>query len=192
MIEHSFLNLILARLFSIMKTIKYIFLFFLLSISSSFSQDKIAVLDVVQLLKSSKAAISMKDQLNAVAKKYTEEDQKKQKEIQKKEEELLRQKATLTPEAFSDRKNAFEKTVIEFNKNSSAKRKALAKAEKDAITKIEDAVEKIVKQISDTDKITAVVRKTAIILSDPSLDITQKVVDELNKKLSSVSITVAP
>ena len=177
-----------------MKNTKYIltFILFIFFFSSAYSQDKIATLDIVQLLKDSKAALSMKDLLTVVAKKYSEEDQKKQKEIQKQEEELLRQKSTLTPEAFLDRKNSFEKKVIEFNKNSSAKRKALAIAEKDAITKIEAAVEKIVKQISDTDKITAVVRKTAIILSDPSLDITQKVVDELNKKLSSVSITVTP
>ena len=50
----------------------------------------------------------------------------KQKEIQKQEEELLRQKSTLTPEAFSDRKNTFEKKVIEFNKGSQSKRRALA------------------------------------------------------------------
>ncbi len=177
-----------------MKYIKLLLplIFFTLFITKSFSAETVAVLDVRELLKNSKAAIAMKDQLNAVAKKYTEEDQKQQKEIQKKEEELLRQKSTLTPEAFSDRKNAFEKTVIEFNKSSNAKRKALSKAEKDAISQIEDEVEKIVKQISETDKISAVIRKSAIILSDPTLDITQKVVDELNKKLSSVKVNVTP
>ena len=134
----------------------------------------------------------MKDQLNVVAKKFTEEDQKTQKEIQKQEEELLRQKSTLTPEAFSDRKNTFEKKVIEFNKNSQNKRKALAKAEKQAVNQIEEEVEKIVKEIIDNEKITAVFRNSAVILSDTSIDITQKVVDELNKKLSSVKVDVAP
>ena len=177
-----------------MKHIKYIYtlLFFTFFISTGYSVDKIATLDVVKLLKDSKAAISMKDQLNAVAKKYTEEDQKKQKEIQKQEEELLRQKSTLTPEAFSDRKNTFEKKVIEFNKNSQNKRKALANAEKDAVGQIEDEVEKIVKKIIETDNITAVFRNSAVILSDTSIDITKKVVEELNKNLSSVSVKVTP
>ena len=177
-----------------MKNFKYILtiLFFTLFSTTAFSQNNIAVLDVIKLLKESKAAISMKDQLNAVAKKYTDEDQKKQKEIQKQEEELLRQKATLTPEAFSDRKNTFEKKVIEFNKASQAKRKALATAEKDAVTQIEDEVEKIVKAIIDSDKITAVFRKSAIILGDTSIDITERVVVELNKNLSAVTVKVAP
>ena len=177
-----------------MKNFKYIliFLFYTLFSSTAYSESTIAVLDVVKLLKESKAAISMKDQLNAVAKKYTDEDLKKQKEIQKQEEELLRQKSTLTPEAFSDRKNAFEKIVIEFNKSSQTKRKALSKAEKDAVSQIEDEVEKIVKKIIETDKITAVFRKSSVILSDNSIDITQKVVDELNKKLSSVTVKVTP
>ena len=166
--------------------------FFTFLFTSAFAENKIATLDVVQLLKDSKAAISMKDQLNVVAKKFTEEDQKTQKEIQKQEEELLRQKSTLTPEAFSDRKNTFEKKVIEFNKNSQNKRKALAKAEKQAVNQIEEEVEKIVKEIIDNEKITAVFRNSAVILSDTSIDITQKVVDELNKKLSSVKVDVAP
>ena len=177
-----------------MKHIKYIltFLLFIFFFSSAYSQDKIATLDIVQLLKDSKAALSMKDQITAVAKKYREEEQKKQKEIQKQEEELLRQKSTLTPEAFSDRKNSFEKKVIEFNKNSQKKRKALAKAEKEGVIQIEDEVEKIVKGIIETEKITAVFRKTAVILSDNSIDITKKVVDKLNKNLSSVTIKVTP
>ena len=177
-----------------MKNIKYIltFILFIFFTTSAYSQSKIATLNVVQLLKDSKAAISMKDQLNTVAKKYTDDDQKKQKEIQKQEEELLRQKATLTPEAFSDRKNTFEKKVIEFNKSSQTKRKALAQAERDAVTQIEDEVEKIVKAIIDSDKITAVFRKSAIILGDTSIDITEKVVVELNKKLSTVTVKVAP
>ena len=177
-----------------MKNFKYILtiLFFTLFSTTAFSQNNIAVLDVVKLIKKSKAAMSMKDQVNAVAKKYTDEDQKKQKEIQKQEEELLRQKATLTPEAFSDRKNTFEKKVIEFNKDAQAKRKALATAEKDAVTQIEDEVEIIVKAIIDSDKITAVFRKSAIILGDTSIDITEKVVEELNKKLSAVTVKVTP
>ena len=64
-----------------MKHIKYIltFLLFIFFFSSAYSQDKIATLDIVQLLKDSKAALSMKDQLTTVAKKYREEEQKKQK-----------------------------------------------------------------------------------------------------------------
>ena len=177
-----------------MRHIKYILTFLLLIFffPSAYSQDKIATLDIVQLLKDSKASLSMKDQLTTVAKKYREEEQKKQKEIQKQEEELLRQKSTLTPEAFSDRKNSFEKKVIEFNKYSQNNRKALGKAEKKAVNQIEEEVEKIVKEIIETEKITAVFRKTAVILSDNSIDITKKVVDKLNKNLSSVTIKVTP
>ena len=72
-----------------MKNIKYIltFLLFIFLINPAYSQSKIATLDVFKLLKDSKAAISISDQLNAVAKKYDEEGQKKQKDIQKQEEE---------------------------------------------------------------------------------------------------------
>ena len=86
-----------------MKHIKYIltFLLFIFYLNPVYSQAKIATLDVFKLLKDSKAAISITDQLNAVAKKYDAEGQKKQTTIQKQEEELLRQKSTLTPEAFS-------------------------------------------------------------------------------------------
>ena len=161
-------------------------------ISKSYSQSILAVLDVLALLKESKAAKSMKDQLNKIAKQYTEEEKKKAAGIQKKEEELLRQKATLTPEAFSDRKNAFEKTVIEFNKKREGKRKALGKAERAAVTKIEEAVERVVKKIQNDKKITIVIKKTAVILSEDSIDITTQVIEALNKELSSVDVKVEP
>ena len=74
-----------------MKHIKYILTFLLLIFffPSAYSQDKIATLDIVQLLKDSKAALSMKDQLTTVAKQYREEEQKKQKEIQNKKRNCL-------------------------------------------------------------------------------------------------------
>jgi len=135
----------------------FVLLFNITYISNSHSQSNIAILDVLSLLKESKAAKSMKDQLDKVAKEYSDAEKKKAKEIQKKEEELLRQKSTLTPEAFSDRKNAFEKTVIEFNKTRDKNRRALAKAERESMVKIESAVEKIVKEIQTAEKIDVVI-----------------------------------
>ena len=178
---------------------KRLFIFFLFFIffnityiSNSYSQSSIAVLDVLVMLKDSSAAKSMKEQLDKTAKQYTEEEKKQAKEIQKKEEELLRQKKTLTPEAFSDRKNTFEKTVIEFNKNREGKRTALAKAERESMRQIEDAVEKIVKEIQAADNISIVIKKTAVILSEDNIDITSKVVEKLNKELKTVDVKIAP
>ena len=177
-----------------MKYIKYILtlLLFIFYLGPVYAQSKIATLDVFKLLKDSKAAVSITEQLNTVAKKYDEESQKNQKTIQTQEEELLRQKSTLTPEAFSDRKNTFEKKVIEFNKENQSKRKSIQDARKEAIGKIEDEVEVILKKIIEEEKITAVIKKTAIVLSEDSLDITQKVIDQLNNKLSTVKVNVKP
>jgi len=170
----------------------FVLLFNLTYISNSHSQSNIAILDVLTLLKESKAAKSMKDQLDKVAKEYSDVEKKKAKEIQKKEEELLRQKSTLTPEAFSDRKNAFEKTVIEFNKTRDTNRRALAKAERESMVKIESAVEKIVKEIQTAEKIDVVIKKTAVILSEDSIDITSKVIEKLNKEVSTIDVNVTP
>ena len=167
------------------------FVFFNITyISNSYSQSSIAVLDVLSLLKDSNAAKSMKEQLDKAAKQYTEEEKKQAKEIQKKEEELLRQKKTLTPEAFSDRKNTFEKTVIEFNKKREGKRSALSKAERESMRKIEEVVEKVVKEIQAADNISIVIKKTAVILSEDSIDITAKVVEKLNKELKTVDVKI--
>ena len=104
-----------------MKNIKYIltFLLFIFYLSPAYSQDKIATLDVVKLLKDSKAAISMNRSIKLLLQKNIEnKSQEKQKDYTKTRRRIIRQKSTLTPEAFSDRKNSFEKKVIEFNKYS--------------------------------------------------------------------------
>ena len=177
---NKFILLILFAVFISVSTIKPLY-----------SQSSIAVLDVSKLLKESKASLSIQEQVKKLAKSINEDSKKNAKEIQKKEEELLRQKRTLTPEAFSDRKNAFEKIVIDFNKKRDAKRKALQSAEREAITKIEDATESIVKSISTEKNIDVVIRKAAIILSEPTTDITQDVIDKLNKQLSTIDVKVA-
>ena len=64
-------------------------------------------------------------------------------------------------------------------------------AEREAITKIEDATESIVKSISTEKNIDVVLRKAAIILSEPTTDITQDVIDKLNKQLSTIDVKVA-
>ena len=62
----------------------FVLLFNITYISNSHSQSNIAILDVLTLLKESKAAKSMKDQLDKVAKEYSDVEKKKAKEIQKK------------------------------------------------------------------------------------------------------------
>ena len=180
----------------IKQTVFFVFFLILLIntnlISKAYSQTSIGVIDVMTLLQKAKASVSMKEQLNNVAKGYTEQEKKKSKEIQQKEEELLRQKKTLTPEAFSDRKNAFEKVVIEFNKDRDKKRKALAKAEREAVTKIEEAVEKIVTEMIKNENMSVVLRKSAVILSDPAIDITDKVIEKLDSELTKIDVKVTP
>ena len=164
-----------------MKNFKYIltFLLFIFYLNPVYSQSKIATLDVFKLLKDSKAAISITEQLNAVAKKYEGQGQEKQKTIQKQEEELLRQKSTLTPEAFLDRKNTFEKKVIEFNKDTQTKRKNITVARKKAIEEVEKEVEVILKKIIETEKITAVIKKTSVVLPKLTVPTPQRLLTNL-------------
>ena len=57
---------------------------------------------------------------------------------------------------------------------------------------IEDAVEEIVKEIQAADNISIVIKKTAVILSEDSIDITSKVVKKLNEKLKTVDVKISP
>ena len=53
-------------------------------------------------------------------------------------------------------------------------------------------LEKIVKEIQTAEKIDVVIKKTAVILSEDSIDITSKVIEKLNKEVSTIDVNVTP
>ena len=173
-----------------MKFLKIILLSLVLSQSTALhvSADTPYFLDFKYILNQSdagkKAQIFLKNKLNNGIKKLKAEE----KSIQENEKKIIQQKKILSVEEYKKKVEVLRKNVSSLQKNRNnllenvAKQRALAKK-----TLLEN-LNPIIKKYMQENKIRMVVDKKSLLLADENLDITQKIITILNKKLKSIKL----
>ena len=176
----------------------FIFLFLTLFSQKGYS-DTIYYINYSKVLNTSQAGKGaqkvLKDKLNKASKKY----QKLEGDFRNKEKELIAKKKIIT-------KDEYQKKVVELRKQFSSlqqdKKKSLdeiarmraesknqlLKAPYGAIPKMIEALKPILEKYMKDNKIRLVLDKKNIIIGDSSLDLTDKIIELLNKEIKSLKI----
>ena len=166
----------------------FVVTFFLIFNTHTFADQKIVVLDMKYVLNNSKAGKGAQDFLkktfNNNAKKYTDME----KALKKGETDLLAKRTILSKEEYTKKSDALRKKVIDYQ---SERRSSLdkistqrAKARETLMKKIEPIVDSYIKE----NNISIVMDKKSMIGGLTEYDITQVVIEKLNKKLPSLKI----
>ena len=165
----------------------FIFLF-----SNLFSQkgysDTIYYINYSKVLNTSQAGKGaqkvLKDKLNKASKKY----QKLEGDFRNKEKELIAKKKIIT-------KDEYQKKVVELRKQFSSlqqdKKKSLdeiARMRAESKNQLLKALKPILEKYMKDNKIRLVLDKKNIIIGDSSLDLTDKIIELLNKEIKSLKI----
>ena len=152
------------------------------------AQTSIGVVNVAKIMRDSKAATSVRSQLQAKQKSF-------QSELETKEKALLAEDQALVKQKDSADKAAFEKKVKAFREKAAAEQRAvqtkkgqLDKAFAASLEEIQKAVTDIVKQVSTEKKLNLVLSSAQVLHGDPSLDITDEVLKRLDAKLPTVAV----
>lgn len=154
----------------------------------AFADTSVGVVNVAKIMKDSKAANSVRNQLQAKQKAF-------QSELDAKEKALLAEDQALVKQKDSTDKAAFEKKVKEFREKAAneqrgvqAKKASLDKAFAASLEEIQKSVMEIVKQVSTEKKLNLVVSSAQVLYGDDSLDITDEVLKRLDTKLPTVTV----
>jgi outer membrane protein len=108
-------------------------------------------------------------------------------ELKKIEEELVKQSAVLSPEAKKDKEEGFRKRYMEYQRKVNQLTQEVQNKKKEVLEEFNKSLEQIVKTIADKEKLSLVVEKgdngagALVVYSHPSLDITDRVIKELDK-----------
>lgn len=161
---------------------------FLLFTNNAVAQDKIVVLDLKYVLNQSKAGKGAQDFLKD---SYTN-NIKKFKEIEnnlkKEEEDLLNKKTVLSKEEYTKKSDTLRKKVIDYKsemRTSFDKIATLrAKSRETLIKKIEPILDTYIKE----ENITLVIDKKNMLGGSLEHDITNIIVERLNKELPSLDL----
>tara|TARA_Y100000590_G_scaffold359229_1_gene414991 strand:+ start:276 stop:800 length:525 start_codon:yes stop_codon:yes gene_type:complete len=172
---------------------KYLVKFFVVTLFLTFSthaiaEQKIVVLDMKYVLNSSKAGKQAQDFLkkkfNDNAKKFSELE----KSLKKEENDLLSKRAELTKEQYKEESDELRKKVIEYQSNRRESLDKIATQRSEARQKLMEYLKPIVNTYINENEISLVIDKKNMLGGQPEYDITNLIVDKLDKELPSLKL----
>ena len=153
--------------------------------SSVASDLHIGVMDMQWLLKQSKLGEQVTDALIKFSEDRQALIQLEQKELRNLESQLLRQGSVLSPSARQQREEEFRKRMSEYQQKVANVNQEVQAKQAELFSEFRKNVDVLVKEVAKRKGLFLVVLKgenTTTDYFEPSLDISQEVLDELNKR----------
>ena len=166
----------------------FVVTFFLIVSTHTFAEQKIVVLDMKYVLNNSKAGKGAQDFLQKSFKDNAKKFSDMEKALKKDERDLLEKKNILSKEEYTKKSDALRKKVIDYQsqRRSSLDKIATLRAEsrETLIKKVEPIVDAYIKE----NNISIVLDKKNMIGGLNEFDITNVIVEKLNKELPSLNL----
>ena len=170
-----------------MKSLFIITLFFLTFSFNSFA-DSSHFIDIKKILNTSKAGAEAQKKLKQNLKTQTEKFKKLEDGVRKEEAEIISQKNVISAEEYKKKVEALRKKVANLQKDKQKSFSNLSKSRNNARVALLKNLNPIVKKYMQEKKIRLIVDKKSIVLGDTSLEITEQIINILNKELPSIKI----
>lgn len=146
----------------------------------------VMVVDVQAALQQSLAAKELRSQRDHYLQIFQGELEKNRAALKETENDLVKQKAAMSPEVWQQKARAFEKQVFEFNQRFQRSSQAVDKSFRIGMGQLSDALAQVSEELAGELGANLVLPKSQIFLHDPRMEVTQQVIERLNKKYPSV------
>ena len=170
-----------------MKKLFLITLFFLIYSFSTFA-DNSHFIDFTKVLNTSKSGAAAQKKLQTKFESETKKFKKLEGDIRKEEAEIISQKKTLSTEEYQKKISLLREKVGNLQKNKQTSFNNIAKSRSKARQALLEAINPIIKKYMADNNIRLILDKKNIIMGDETLEITNKIIETLNKKLPSLKI----
>jgi len=151
----------------------------------------VAVVDMQRILRESAAGKSIQSQLEGESRKFRDQITRMQDELKAQQNQFIRTRSVMAPEAASEQQQQLQRKEADAQRFVQERQEAIQKGENDAVNVAGDNMRDIVQQIAAERHIGLVVRKELVLsMADKNMDITDDVLQRLNTKLPSVTVTI--
>ncbi|HTH16906.1 MAG TPA: OmpH family outer membrane protein [Magnetospirillum sp.] len=147
----------------------------------------IMVVDVQAALQQSIAAKAVRVQRDQYLQAYQAESESNRAALKDIENDLVKQKSAMAPEVWQQKARSFEQQVFEFNQRFQRNNQAVEKSFRVAMGELSDALAQVTEELAGELGANLVLPKSQIFLHDPRMEVTQLVIERLNKKHPSVN-----
>jgi Skp family chaperone for outer membrane proteins len=161
-----------------------------ITVTQSLEVAKMAVVDIQYILDNSLAIKDLRDKIELITKELHAEMTKKELDLKKDEEDLVRLKGTISANESEKKANVFNSKVSEAQKYAQKQKIKLEKAHSEGMLQVHNETIKIIQELCRKRGYNIVIPSSQLLYADSSLNISQEVLEMLNKKISSIKINL--
>jgi len=155
------------------------------------AMQAIAVVDFRLIQEQSLAGQSLKKAVETQREQVQRSLISQEERLRSMEQDLARQRQTLAPEAFEDRRRAFEQQVAETRRATQAHMLRLDTAFNDALTSLNQSIMRLVAEVAQERSAVVVLPRNVILYqASPAMDITDTVLQRLNRTMPDLAVNL--
>jgi Skp family chaperone for outer membrane proteins len=154
--------------------------------------QSIAIIDWQLILRDALAMKAARDQIEAQRKNFQAEITAEENKLRSAGQDLEKQRAVLSSEAYAQKQREMQQRVSAVQTRVQNRRRQLDQAFTGAANKFQETFLAVVSDIAKENGYNLVVLKAAVIYNAPTMDVTAKALDRLNKKLPTLQVNIPP
>ena len=166
----------------------FVVTFLLLVCTHSSAQQEIVYLDMKFILNNSKAGKGAQDYLQKSFKENQQKFLDEENALKKKENDLLAQKTILTKKEYQKKSDDLRKKVIDYQSQRRTALEKITSQRAEARQKLLEKLDPIMKAYIKENDISLIIDRKNVLIGNANLDITNIIVEKLNKEFPSLSI----
>jgi len=154
----------------------------------AWAETKIGIIEPQKILDGTRAGKKIKDSLQDYVKARQKVIDMEEEDLKKAEEDLVKQGAVLSPDAKKDKEEKFRQKMGEYQRKIQQLNQEVQVKKKETLEEFNKSLEQVIQAIAEKEKITLVMEKgdsgagALVIYSHPSLDLTDRVIKDLDAK----------
>ena len=152
----------------------------------------VAIVDVQRILQESLAAKSVQKQLETQRSKFQTQIESEENGLRQAEQELSKAHDQLPADVYTDREQQLRQRFLAVERHVQSRRKVLDQAFTDSMNTVRSSLLEIVDTVGHEHGANLVIVKQQALWADKDLDVTDEILNRLNKKLPQVIIKMAP
>ena len=163
-------------------------LILLFTIGNLAANTKIVFVDLEMVMSASKPGINLLKQLDEIKDKDLKEFDKQTKSLKTKENKLISQKNILSTDDFQTKVKELKDEIKKYNDYRKNKVKNFKKIRSENTQKFLELINPILMKYSNDGSISMILRKKNVIIGKSDLDITQPIIELVNKNIKNFEI----
>jgi len=166
----------------------FVITYLILGINNSFAENKIVYIDMNKILSESKVSTFVEKELTKLHETKLDSFKKMQENLQKKEMDLVSKRSILAKNVFDAEVKLLNEDAQKYQDKRRKWFDEIAVKRNTARTKVLKSLDPIISNYFEKNQISLILYKRNIAIANSELDITDAIIDELNKKLPSIKL----